>query len=51
MFVEVPTRISRDQKKKLEELFNDVDLKQYDKVKKYSENVESFYGKKPYSKS
>jgi molecular chaperone DnaJ len=51
VFVEVPTKISRDQKKKLEELFNDVELKQYDKIKKYSDNVESFYGKKPYSKS
>ena len=50
VFVEIPTKISRDQKKKMEELFKDVDLKQYDRMKKYSDNVESFYGKKPYTK-
>ena len=25
-----------------------IDLKQHDKMKRYSDNVESFYGKKPY---
>ena len=27
---------------------SDLELKQYDKMKKFSDNVESFYGKKPY---
>ena len=50
VFVEVPTKITRDQKKKIEALYDDVELKQYDKMKRYSENVESFYGKKPFSR-
>ena len=49
VFVEVPTRLSRDQKKEIERLYDDVELKQYEKMKRYSDNVESFYGKKPYS--
>lgn len=51
VFVEVPTKITREQRKKIEALYEDVELKQYDKMKRYSENVESFYGKKPFSKS
>jgi molecular chaperone DnaJ len=50
VFVEVPTKLSREQKKKLESTIDGIELKQYEKMKKYSENVESFYGKKPYSK-
>jgi len=50
VFVEVPTKLSREQKKKLEATIDGIELKQYEKMKKYSENVESFYGKKPYSK-
>ena len=37
-------------KKAFEKAYNEVELKQYDKMKRYSENVESFYGKKPYTK-
>ncbi len=48
ILVEVPTRLSKDQKKEIEALDNSIELKQYDKMKKYSDNVESFYGKKPY---
>ena len=50
VFVEVPSRLSREQKKEIESLYEEIELKQYDKMKKYSENVESFYGKKPYVK-
>ena len=50
VFVEVPSRLSREQKKEIESLYEEIELKQYDKMKKYSENVESFYGKKPYAK-
>ncbi len=50
VFVEVPTKLSREQRKSIESLYDDIDLKQYDKMKRYSENVESFYGKKPFSK-
>ena len=48
VLVEVPTRLTREQKREIEELDKDIDLKQYDKMRKYSDNVESFYGKKPY---
>ena len=50
VFVEVPSRLSKEQKKEIESLYEEIELKQYDKMKKYSENVESFYGKKPYVK-
>ncbi len=48
--VEIPTKISREQRKILGEFDDSVELKQYDKMKKYSDNVESLYGKKPYDK-
>lgn len=48
--VEVPTRISKEQKKLLEELESGLELKQYEKMRKFSDNVESLYGKKPYKK-
>ena len=48
VIVEVPTKLSRDQKRAVEQMDAGIDLKQYDKMKKYSDNVESFYGKKPY---
>ena len=46
--VEVPTKLSRDQKRAIEQMDGSIDLRQYEKMKKYSDNVESFYGKKPY---
>lgn len=49
-FVEMPTKLTRDQKKKLADFLADTDLKQYDKMKKYSDGVESLYGTKPYNK-
>ena len=48
ILVEVPTRLTRDQKREIEAMDSDLELKQYDKMKKFSDNVESFYGKKPY---
>ena len=48
VFVEVPTKLSKEQKKDLEKCFDDLTLKQYDKMKKYSDSVESLYGEKPY---
>ncbi|MBQ7369535.1 MAG: molecular chaperone DnaJ [Clostridia bacterium] len=50
VFVEVPTKLSREQRRNIEKLYDGVELKQYEKMKKYSDNVESFYGKKPFSK-
>lgn len=48
ILIEVPTRLTREQKREIEAMDSDIDLKQYDKMKKFSDNVESFYGKKPY---
>ena len=50
VFVEVPTRLSKDQKRDLEKWEASVDLKQCEKMKKYAMNVESLYGSKPYEK-
>lgn len=50
VFVEVPTRLSKDQKRDLEKWEASVDLKQCEKMKKYATNVESLYGAKPYEK-
>ncbi|MBQ5927055.1 MAG: molecular chaperone DnaJ [Clostridia bacterium] len=48
VLVEIPMRLSKDQRKAIESMDAALDLKQCDRMKKYSENVESFYGKKPY---
>ncbi len=48
--VEIPTKLSRSQKKELEKLDDDIELKQYEKMKRYSDNVESLYGTKPFEK-
>ena len=50
VLVEIPTKLSRDQKKEIEKLDVDIDLKQYDRMKKYSDNVEALYGQKPFEK-
>jgi molecular chaperone DnaJ len=48
ILVEVPTKLSREQKKQLEDWTDGVTLKQYDKMKKYADNVEMLYGDKVY---
>ena len=50
VIVEVPTKLSRDQRKELEKLDDDLELKQYEKMRRYSDNVETLYGEKPYVK-
>ena len=45
--VEVP-KLSREQKKQFEKLFDDVSLKQQEQMKKYSDNMEALYGENPY---
>ena len=50
VIVEVPTRLSKDQKKEIESLYDSIELKQYDKMRKYSDNVETLYGEKPFQK-
>ena len=49
VFVEVPARLSRDQRKKLEEAALS-ETRQYDKAKKFADGVSALYGKDPYRK-
>ena len=46
--VEVPSKLSRAQKQRLADFDSDIELKQYDKMKKYDDAVQSLYGDKPY---
>lgn len=50
VLVEVPTKLSKDQKKAIEKLDDEIELKQQERMKKYSDNVESLYGAKPFNK-
>ena len=49
VIVEVPTRLTREQKQRIREAGECVDLRQYDKAKKYADNVGALYGKDPYN--
>ena len=48
--VEVPSKLTREQKKTLEELENLTELKQTPQMRQYKDNVEMMYGKNPYKK-
>ena len=48
VLVEIPTKLSRDQKKAIEKLDKEIELKQHDRMKRFSDNVESLYGEKPF---
>lgn len=50
VIVEIPTKLSKDQKKEIERLDAELELKQCDRMRRYSDNVESLYGEKPYEK-
>ena len=50
VLIEVPTKLSKDQKRELEKWESTVELKQCERMKKYADNVESLYGTKPYEK-
>ena len=50
VLVEVPVKLSKEQKKNLEAWDAGLELKQHERMKKYSENVEALYGEKPYEK-
>ena len=47
-FVEIPTKLSHDQKKQFQKGSCEFDLKQYEKAKKYSETMNALYGVDPY---
>ncbi len=42
--IEVPSKISRSQRKAIEKYDEELELKQYDKLKKYADNMSSLYG-------
>ncbi|MBQ8319810.1 MAG: molecular chaperone DnaJ [Clostridia bacterium] len=48
ILVEVPTKLSREQKKQLEDWADGVGVKQHERMKKYADNVEILYGDKAY---
>lgn len=48
VLVEVPTKLSKEQKKQIEKLDSDFEMKQCDRMKRYADSVEALYGKKPY---
>ena len=50
VIVEIPTKLSKEQKRNLESFDEDLELKQYDKMRRYSDNVSTLYGEKPYNK-
>ena len=50
VFVEVPTKLSKEQKKEIEKMDEKFELKQCERMKKYSDSVEGLYGKQPFEK-
>lgn len=48
VFVELPAKLSREQRKQLAEAAGSLDIKQFDKAKRYADNVSALYGKDPY---
>ena len=51
VLVEVPVKLSKDQRKAIEKMGEGVEIKQCERMKKYADNVESLYGDKPYEKA
>ncbi len=47
--VEVPSSLSREQKKAIADFESTCEIKQTPKMREYSDNVEALYGKKPYA--
>ena len=50
VIVEVPSKLSKEQRKELEKWEKGMELKQYDRMRKDADNVEALYGEKPYEK-
>ena len=50
VIVEVPTRLSRDQKREIEKLDKELEIKQHERMRKYADNMEALYGEKPFEK-
>ena len=50
VIVEVPSKLSKEQRREIERLDSEIELKQYERMKRYSDNVEALYGEKPFEK-
>ena len=50
VMVEIPSRLTREQKRALKEATDPIDMKQYEKAKKFADGVSALYGKNPYEK-
>ena len=50
VLIEVPTKLSKAQKKEIEQMDDELELKQCERMKRYSDNVEALYGQKPFGK-
>ena len=50
VIVEVPSKLSKEQRREIERLDSEIELKQYERMKRYSDNVEALYGEKPFVK-
>ena len=44
----VPQKLTREQKRRIEELDESTDVKQCEKMKRYKDNIQAMYGKDPY---
>jgi len=47
--VEVPSKLNKEQKRLLEELDSNVDIKQCSKMKQFRDHMQAMYGKDPYN--
>lgn len=50
VMVEVPTKLSREQKKEVEKIDETLTLKTHERMRRYADTVEALYGQKPYDK-
>ncbi len=50
VFVEIPSKLSKEQKKALSDAAGAIDLRQFDQAKKYADAVNALYGKDAYRK-
>lgn len=50
VLVEIPSKVSKEQKKILEALDGEIDIKQCPNMKQYKDSVEKMYGENPYEK-
>ncbi|MBE7068030.1 MAG: molecular chaperone DnaJ [Clostridiales bacterium] len=48
VIVEIPTKLSKEQKKEIEKLGESLELKQCEKMKRYADNMQALYGEKPF---